>query len=67
MGFWHLPYRSRAGELLYLATMLGYGGNLVILCPNRMTAIRFAHDSPAAQADYDPLVLPRIADALEPF
>lgn len=67
MGLWHLPYRTATGALLYLATMRGYGGNLVILLPNRMTAIRFAHDPPEVEADYDPLVLVRIADAIEPF
>jgi hypothetical protein len=46
--------------------MSGYGGNMVLLLPNRMTALRFAHDK-GDNEKYDVLAYARIADAIKPF
>ena len=50
-----------------LATMRGYGGNIIQPLPNGMTAFRLAHDTPDADERYDALKLARIADAVRPF
>ncbi|MCZ6862798.1 MAG: hypothetical protein O7I42_21460, partial [Alphaproteobacteria bacterium] len=67
LAFWHLPFRANSGALFHLPTMVGYGGNRVLLLPNGMTTFRFAHDDPGADEHYDVLRFARIADAIEPF
>ena len=67
MGFWHMPYRTRGGRQCLIACMLGYGGNRILLFPNGMTGVRFAHDDPQTEQRYDVLTLARIADAIDPF
>ena len=67
LGFWHRPYRTRGGELLYLPAMFGYGGNEIVLLPNAMTAIRFGHDNPRDDESYDVTPLVRVAEWLSPF
>ena len=67
LGFWHRPYRTRVGELLYLPAMFGYGGNEIVLLPNAMTAIRFGHDNPRDDETYDVTPLVRVAEQLSPF
>jgi hypothetical protein len=67
MAFWHYPYRDSNGRLWILPKMSGYGGNMVLLLPNGMTALRFAHDPGEADEKYDVLAYARIADAIRPF
>ena len=67
MGFWHLPYRTRSGDLLHLPAMRGGGGNEIVLLPNAMTAIRFAHDDPRDDETYDVTPLIRVAEQLSAF
>ena len=67
MGFWHRPYRTRNGKLLYLPAMFGYGGTEIVLLPNAMTAIRFGHDDPRDDTTYDVTPLVRVAEQLSPF
>lgn len=64
---WHMPYRSRHGEHMWLPTMLGYGGQIIQILPNGMTAFRFAYDPAATEERYDYLKLPRIADRIRAF
>ena len=66
-GIWHLPYRSRAGRLLWIPTMRGYGGQIIQTLPNGITSFRFGADSYATEARYDALKLVKLADAIRPF
>ncbi len=66
-GIWHLPYRSAAGELLWIPSMRGYGGQIIQTLPNGMTAFRFGFDSYETEERYDALKLVRLADAIRPF
>ena len=64
---WHVPYRARSGELFWLPTMLGYGGQVIQLMPNGVTAFRFAYDDTNGDQRFDTAKLARIADAIQPF
>ncbi len=64
---WHMPYVSKCGECLLLPTMLGYGGQIIQILPNGMTAFRFAYDTTETEDRYDYLKLARIADAISSF
>ena len=64
---WHLPYVARSGERFWLPSMRGYGGQLIQLLPNGMTAFRFAYDSTDTDEPCDGLTLARIADAIDGF
>jgi len=66
-GIWHLPYRSRGGELLWIPSMRGYGGQIIQTLPNGMTTFRFGFDSYATEERYDALKLVRLADAIRPL
>jgi len=66
-GIWRLPYRSRAGELLWIPSMRGYGGQIIQTLPNGITAFRFGFDSYETEERYDALKLVKLADAIRPF
>jgi len=66
-GIWHLPYRSRAGELLWIASMRGYGGQIIQTLPNGITTFRFGFDSYETEERYDALKLVKLADAIRPL
>ena len=61
-SYWGIPYRDHDGELFIVPHMMGFGGNLVVLNPNGLTAFRFsdAHN-------YDVASMVRAAAELEPF
>jgi hypothetical protein len=42
LSFWSVPYRSSDGCFFQIPYMSGYGGNLVVLLPNGISAFRFA-------------------------
>ena len=42
LSFWMKPFDSKSGCTVWLPKMMGYGGNIVMLLPNRTTAFRFA-------------------------
>jgi len=66
-GIWHLPYRSRQGELFWIPSMRGYGGQLIQTLPNGITSFRFGFDSYETEERYDGLKLVKLADAIRPF
>ncbi len=66
-GIWHLPYRSRAGEPLWIPSMRGYGGQIIQTMPNGITSFRFGADSYETEERYDGLKLVKLADAIRPF
>lgn len=66
-GTWHMPYLSDRSEDLWLPTMVGYGGQMIQILPNGMTAFRFGHDPDDMVTGYDFLRLARIADAIRNF
>ncbi|UCH41366.1 MAG: serine hydrolase [Gammaproteobacteria bacterium] len=66
-GIWHLPYRSRAGELLWIPSMRGYGGQIMQTLPNGFTTFRFGFDSCQTEERYDALKLVKLADAIRPL
>ena len=47
--------------------MCGYGGQLIYILPNGVTAFRFAFDSHETEERYDMLKIVRLADAIQPF
>ncbi len=42
LSFWMKPFNDNKGCKTWLAKMVGYGGNIVMILPNRVTAFRFA-------------------------
>jgi CubicO group peptidase (beta-lactamase class C family) len=42
LSFWSVPYRTNNGCSFQIPYMSGYGGNLVVLLPNGISAFRFA-------------------------
>lgn len=67
LAYWQLPYRTRAGRMVRIPSMRGYGGNIIQPLWNGITCFRLAHDTPDLDERYDALKLPRIADALRPL
>ncbi len=62
MSFWSLPWRTDPACFAQLPYMSGFGGNLVVLLPNGITAFRFA------DADiYDIEPLARLASGIRPI
>jgi hypothetical protein len=51
LSFWSMPYRTASGCFVQIPYMAGYGGNVVALLPNGVSAFRFAdamiYDVPA--------------------
>ena len=64
LAWWQLPLVTRSGRTMRIATMRGYGGQIIQPLANGITCFRFAHDSASSQDRYDALMLPRLADAL---
>ena len=66
-GTWHLPYVSNNNERFWIPTMRGYGGQLIYILPNGITAFRFGFDSYETEERYDMLKIVRLADSIKPF
>jgi hypothetical protein len=62
LSFWSVPYRTRNGCFFQIPYMVGYGGNLVVLLPNGLSAFRFADGH---NYDVDMMVL--AGEAIRPF
>jgi hypothetical protein len=62
LSFWSVPYRTASGCVFHIPYMSGWGGNVVVLLPNGLSAFRIAdgnHD------DVDTMVL--AGEAIQPF
>jgi CubicO group peptidase (beta-lactamase class C family) len=66
-GIWHLPYQSLAGEIFWIPSMRGYGGQIIQTLPNGITTFRFGYDSYETEERYDALKLVKLADTIRPF
>ena len=42
LSFWSVPYRTTTGCFFQIPYMSGFGGNLIVLLPSRVSAFRFA-------------------------
>ena len=62
-----MPFQAGGGKRFWLPTMVGYGGQMIQLLPNGMTAFRFGRDPEGGEDGYDMIRLARIADAIRPF
>jgi hypothetical protein len=62
MSFWSVPYRTAAGCRFQIPYMLGFGGNIVVLLPNGVSAFRFAD---GFHFDLESMVL--AGEAIRPF
>jgi hypothetical protein len=62
LSFWSIPYRTSTGCFLQVPMMLGYGGNLVVLLPNGVSAFRFAD---AGSSDAESMIL--AGEAIRPL
>jgi hypothetical protein len=62
LSFWSVPYRTANGCFFQIPYMAGYGGNLVVLLPNGISAFRVADGH---NYDVDSMVL--AGEALRPF
>ncbi|PPR22493.1 MAG: hypothetical protein CFH39_01204 [Alphaproteobacteria bacterium MarineAlpha10_Bin2] len=51
LSFWMKPFNDNNGCELWLPKMIGYGGNIVMILPNRTTAFRFADNHRYAARD----------------
>ena len=65
LSFWMKPFNDNRGCEAWLAKMVGYGGNIVMILPNGVTAFRFAdnhrydaHDLAVAAHEIRPLCRP---------
>ena len=67
-AFWETQYRAIGGCKLYVPVMEGWGGNLVVLMPHELIAVRLAK-SPQERAGVagDPTSMLMTADRLAPF
>jgi hypothetical protein len=62
LSFWSVPYRTATGCLFQIPYMSGFGGNVVLLLPNGISAFRFADGH---HYDVDTMVL--AGEAVRPF
>jgi hypothetical protein len=62
LSFWSVPYRTGTGCFFQIPYMAGYGGNVVALLPNGVSAFRFAD-----AMVYDVPALIRAGEAVRPF
>ena len=62
LSFWSDPYRTQDGCFFQIPRMSGYGGNLVVLLPNGLSAFRFAD---GFNFDVEAMVL--AGESLRPF
>jgi hypothetical protein len=62
LSFWSVPYRTATGCAFQIPYMLGYGGNVVMLLPNGVSAPRFAD---GFNFDLESMVL--AGEAIRPF
>ncbi len=62
LSFWSMPYRTSQGCFFQIPYMTGYGGNLVVLLPNGVSAFRFAD---AMSYDVEGMIL--AGEAIRPF
>ncbi len=64
LAWWQLPLVTRSGRTMRIATMRGYGGQIIQPLANGITCFRFAHDSASGEDRYDALMLARLSDRL---
>ena len=62
LSFWSVPYRTDDGCFFQIPYMAGYGGNLVVLLPNGLSAFRFAD---GFNFDVEAMIL--AGESLRPF
>jgi hypothetical protein len=62
LSFWSTPYRTSTGCFVQIPVMMGYGGNLVVLLPNGVSAFRFAD---AGSSDAESMIL--AGEAIRPL
>jgi hypothetical protein len=62
LSFWSLPYRTALGCSVHVPYMLGYGGNIVLLLPNGVSAFRIADGH-----TYDPETMILASEAIRPL
>jgi hypothetical protein len=62
LSFWFVPYRTATGCFFQIPYMMGFGGNIVLLLPNGISAFRFADGH---HYDVDTMVL--AGEAVRPF
>jgi hypothetical protein len=62
LSFWSVPYRTATGCFFQIPYAGGWGGNLVVLLPNGISAFRFADGN---NYDVEPMVL--AGEAIRPF
>jgi hypothetical protein len=62
LSFWSVPYRTSTGCSFQIPYMAGYGGNLVALLPNLVSAFRFSD-----AMIYDVPALIRAGESIRPF
>ncbi len=51
LSFWMKPFNDYKGCQTWLPKMVGYGGNIVMILPNRVTAFRFADNNQYSARD----------------
>lgn len=66
-SFWFMPFEAQDECFHLVPQMLGYGGNVVQLLPNGMTAIRLSDGPDEADGNSDGEPMARIAHRLRPF
>jgi hypothetical protein len=66
-SFWLMPYRGAGDCFVWIPEMLGYGGNIIALMPNGMTAIRLSDAFEGSAGQYEGESMARLADHIDPF
>ncbi|HEX3848143.1 MAG TPA: serine hydrolase [Steroidobacteraceae bacterium] len=66
-AFWVSSFTGAGGCRVFYPRMIGWGGNIVALMPDGLTAIRLAHSDGMEIAAVETAGMARVADALEPF
>jgi len=62
LSFWSVPYRIDNGCFFQIPYMAGYGGNLVVLLPNGISAFRIADGD-----NWDLAAMVLAGEAIRPF
>jgi hypothetical protein len=62
LSFWSVPYRTATVCSFQIPYMMGYGGNIMVLLPNGLSAFRFAD---GFNFDLESMVL--TGEAIRPF
>ncbi len=67
MGFWRIEFEPRRGCRTFIPTMVGVGGNYILLMPKGLTGFRFADGTDSNPGTWDSSDIRIVADHVRAF